>query len=97
MNKTQLIDEVAEDTGLSKAEAARVIESTINTITKAMAKKDSVALVGFCTLGTKLRAARIGRDPRTGGALQIPAAMVAFFKPGKALKEAINAEDLEKV
>lgn len=93
MNKAQLIDKVAEETGLSKADAGRAVEATFSTIISALASKDQVSLLGVGTFGTKQRAARTGRDPRTGGTLQIPAAIVAFFKPGKALKDAINATE----
>ena len=91
MNKTQLIDSVAEATGQSKIDAQKAVDAVFSTITKALALGDQVSILGIGTFGTKNRAARTGRDPRTGGALQIPAAVVAFFKPGKVLKEAINS------
>lgn len=90
MNKTQLIDRVAQKTGLSKAEAGRAVDATFESITDALTQNDQVAVVGFGTFGAKQRAARTGRDPRTGGVLQIPAATVAFFKAGKGLKDAVN-------
>lgn len=95
VNKTQLVDAVAQATGQSKADALRAVDATFDTITKSLAAKDQVALVGFGTFGAKKRAARIGRDPRTGGALQIPEAIVAFFKPGKGLKDAVNVPSAE--
>jgi DNA-binding protein HU-beta len=91
VNKAQLIDAVAEGSGLSKADSARAVEATLDTVMSALASGDSVALVNFGTFGVKNRAARTGRDPRTGGVLQIPAATVAFFKPGKAMKDGVNA------
>lgn len=91
VNKAQLIDAVAEGSGLSKADASRAVDTTLDTILRALATGDSVALLNFGTFGVKSRAARTGRDPRTGGALQIPAAIVAFFKPGKAMKDGVNA------
>lgn len=97
MNKTQLVDSVAQITGLSKVDALRAVEATFDTITKTLAMKEQVVLVGFGSFGVKKRAARIGRDPRTGGALQIPEAMVAFFKAGKALKDAVNESAEEEV
>jgi len=90
VNKTQLIDAVAETTGLSKMDAQRSVEATIDAITKALATGDQVALLGFGTFGVKKRAARSGRNPRTGGVLHIAAATVANFKAGKALKDAVN-------
>jgi DNA-binding protein HU-beta len=96
VNKTQLIDAVALSSSLSKTDASRAVEAVLSTITNALKSGDSVAIVGFGTFGVKSRAARMGRDPRTGGALQIPAATVANFKPGKGLKDAVNGE-VEKV
>lgn len=97
MNKAQLIDAVAESTGLSKAEATRAVDATLDTIMNALAAGDSVALVNFGTFGVKKRAARTGRDPRTGGALQIPEATVAFFKAGKAMKDCVNAKTTKEI
>lgn len=92
MNKAQLIDRIVNKTGLSKADASRAVDATFDSITEALVQNDQVQLSGFGSFGAKLRAARTGRDPRTGNALQIPAAKVAFFKAGKALKEAVNGE-----
>jgi DNA-binding protein HU-beta len=91
VNKAQLIDAVAETSGLSKADSARAVDATLDTITKALTAGDSVAIVNFGTFNVKKRAARTGRDPRTGGVLQIPAAIVASFKAGKAMKDAVNS------
>ncbi len=90
MNKTELIDAIAESADLSKASAARILEATLDAITGALQQGDSVALVGFGTFQAKDRAARTGRNPQTGEAMQIPAAKVPSFKAGKALKDALN-------
>lgn len=90
MNKGDLIDAVAEDTGLSKADATRAVDSVINSITKALKAGTQVSLVGFGTFVVKKRAARQGRNPRTGETIQIAASSVPGFKAGKALKDAVN-------
>ncbi len=90
MNKTELIDAVAEGADISKAAATRAVDTLLDTITAALAKGDQVTLVGFGTFSVKERAARTGRNPRTGEAIQIAAAKVPGFKAGKALKDAVN-------
>ncbi len=90
MNKTDLIDYVADSADLSKSAAARAIEAMITAVTASLQKDDNVTLVGFGTFSVSKRAARAGRDPRTGEAIQIEAAVVPKFKPGKALKDALN-------
>jgi DNA-binding protein HU-beta len=90
MNKGDLIDAVAEETGLSKADATRAVDSVINSITKALKAGNQVSLVGFGTFVVKKRAARQGRNPRTGETIQIAASAVPGFKAGKALKDAVN-------
>ncbi len=90
MNKTELIDAVAEGADISKAAATRAVDTVLDTITAALAKGDQVTLVGFGTFSVKERAARTGRNPRTGEAIQIAAAKVPGFKAGKALKDAVN-------
>jgi len=90
VNKTELIDAVAEGADISKAAATRAVDTMLETITSALAKGDQVALVGFGTFSVKERAARTGRNPRTGEAIQIAAAKVPGFKAGKALKDAVN-------
>jgi DNA-binding protein HU-beta len=90
MNKGDLIDAVAEETGLSKADATRAVDSVINSITKALKAGTQVSLVGFGTFVVKKRAARQGRNPRTGETIQIAASSVPGFKAGKALKDAVN-------
>ena len=90
VNKTELIDAVAEGADISKAAATRAVDTVLGSITKSLTDGDSVALVGFGTFSVKDRAARTGRNPRTGDAIDIPAAKVPSFKAGKALKDAVN-------
>lgn len=90
MNKAQLIDAVADATDISKAAAGRAVESVLDIITSSLKSGDSVTLVGFGTFTTRKRAARSGRNPRTGATIQIPASTLPVFKPGKALKDAVN-------
>lgn len=90
MNKGDLIDVVADDTGLSKADATRAVDSVISAVTKALKSDQQVSLVGFGTFAVKKRAARQGRNPRTGETIQIAASNVPGFKAGKALKDAVN-------
>jgi DNA-binding protein HU-beta len=90
VNKNDLIDAVAERTGLAKSDAARAVEAVFGTITETLQKGDQVALSGFGTFVAKLRAARTGRNPRTGEAIAIPASRAPGFKAGKALKDALN-------
>lgn len=91
MNKSELIDVVAESTDLPKAAASRAIDAIIDAITDSLKKEDPVVLVGFGTFATKNRAARTGRNPQTGAEIQIKAARVPSFKAGKALKDAVNS------
>ena len=90
MNKSELIEHIAADADISKAAAARVLESAINSITSALKKGDSVSLVGFGTFEVSKRAERSGRNPSTGAAITIKAASVPKFRPGKVLKDALN-------
>jgi DNA-binding protein HU-beta len=90
MNKGDLIEVVADDAGISKAEALRAVDSVISSITKALKTGKQVSLVGFGTFQVKKRAARQGRNPRTGEAIQIKASKVPGFRAGKALKDAVN-------
>lgn len=91
MNKSELIDAIAAAADLSKADAGRALDATIESITGALKKGDSVSLVGFGTFQVKLRAAREGRNPQTGATIQIAEANVPSFKAGKALKDAVNS------
>ncbi len=90
MNKSQLVDKIANDAELSKVAAGRALDAITGAITDALTENDSVALVGFGTFSVQERVARTGRNPRTGEEIQIPAAKVPKFKAGKALKEACN-------
>lgn len=90
MNKSELIDAIAADAGLSKADAGKALDATLNSVTGALKGGDSVSLVGFGTFQVKDRAARSGRNPQTGATIQIAAAKVPGFKAGKALKDAVN-------
>jgi len=91
VNKSELIDAIAAAADLSKADAGRALDATIESITGALKKGDSVSLVGFGTFQVKDRAAREGRNPQTGATIQIAAAKVPSFKAGKALKDAVNS------
>lgn len=90
MNKSELIDAVAAGADISKADAGRAIDSTLAAITKALKKGDKVSLVGFGTFEVRKRAARTGRNPKTGATLKIKASKSPAFKAGKALKDAVN-------
>lgn len=90
MNKSELVDKVAESADIPKAVAARALDAVINGVTDALKADDQVVLVGFGTFQVKDRAARTGRNPQTGAEIQIPAAKVPSFKAGKALKDAVN-------
>lgn len=90
MNKAELIKSVAESAGLSKADAGRALDSTVDAITHALKKGDSVSLIGFGTFSVKARAARQGRNPQTGQTITIKAAKIPSFKAGKALKDEVN-------
>ena len=90
MNKGELIDAVAAAAGLSRADATKAVDGVLDNVTRALAGGDSVSLVGFGTFSVKARAARMGRNPRTGEAIQIKASNVPGFKAGKALKDAVN-------
>jgi DNA-binding protein HU-beta len=90
VNKTELIDYVASNADIPKAVAARALESTIEAVKLTLKEGGSVSLVGFGTFAVGKRAARVGRNPRTGASIKIKAAKVPKFRPGKALKDAIN-------
>jgi DNA-binding protein HU-beta len=90
MNKAELIDKIAEAVDVSKATAARALDAVTESITKELKKGQSVTLVGFGTFTVRKRAARTGRNPRTGDSIKIKAAKVPGFKAGKALKDAVN-------
>ena len=90
VNKSQLIEKIAEGADVSKASAGRALDSFIEAVTGALKEDDSVALVGFGTFSVRERAARTGRNPQTGETIEIAAAKVPAFKAGKALKDACN-------
>ena len=90
MNKTQLIDAVASDSGLSKADSARAIESVLDTVTKTLKKGDEVSITGFGKFSVVKRAARQGVNPRTGERVKIKASKAPKFSPGAGLKQAIS-------
>ena len=90
MNKTELIDQIAEAADISKASAGRALDAMVDAITGSLKDGESVSLVGFGTFLVRERAARTGRNPRTGAEIPIAAAKVPAFKPGKGLKDALN-------
>ena len=90
MNKAEVVDAVAEAADISKAAAARAVDAMTDVIAKSLKAGDPVSLVGFGTFSVKQRAARTGRNPRTGEEIQIKASTLPAFKPGKALKDAVN-------
>lgn len=91
MNKAELIEVVADAVdGLSKADATRAVDAVLNGINEALQKGDQITLVGFGTFKVKHRAARTGRNPRTGESMEISASNSVGFKAGKALKDALN-------
>jgi DNA-binding protein HU-beta len=90
MNKAELVDAVAGAANLSKADAGRAVDAIVNSVAKALKKGEQVSVVGFGTFSVKHRAARSGRNPRTGETIQIKASNVPGFKAGKALKDAVN-------
>ena len=90
MNKSDLVAVIADNSGLSKADAARALEATTTAISSALASGDSVAITGFGSFLVRARAARTGRNPQTGAAIQISASNAPAFKAGKLLKESVN-------
>ena len=90
MNKSELIDAVSEAAGLTKADSSRALDAVISTISGTMSKGEQVSILGFGTFLVRHRNARTGRNPQTGAEIQIKAANVPAFKPGKALKDAVN-------
>ena len=90
MNKTELIDHIATTADISKAAAARALDAVIDGVTTSLQKNDSVTLVGFGTFSVSERAARTGRNPRTGETMTIKASAQPKFKAGKGLKDSVN-------
>ncbi len=92
MNKTELVDAIAKETGLSKKDSEKAVKAFTDAVSKELKKKGKVQLVGFGTFEVAKRAARTGKNPQTGAAIKIPAATVPKFKAGKALKDAVNGK-----
>ena len=90
MTKSELIDAVVEKAGLNKADAAKALSATLESVTDALKAGEKVALIGFGTFSVSLRAARTGKNPQTGEVLAIPASKAAKFKAGQKLKDAVN-------
>ena len=90
MNKSELVQAIADSADLTKVDAGRALDALLETVTGALEKGDSVSLVGFGTFGVKERAARTGRNPQTGAELKIAAATLPTFKSGKGLKDRVN-------
>lgn len=90
MNKQEVIEKIAKDTGISKSSAASAIDSFIGNITKSLKKGEAVTFVGFGTFKTSMRKARTARNPQTGASIKIPKRRVVRFTAGKALKSAVK-------
>ncbi len=90
MNKAELISAVADTAEISKTDAAAAVDAFVSVVTKALKKGDTVTLVGFGTFQVRKRAARTGRNPKTGATIKIKASKNPAFKAGKALKDAVN-------
>ncbi|GAA0458886.1 HU family DNA-binding protein [Alkalibacillus silvisoli] len=90
MNKTDLINTVAESADLSKKDASKAVDSVFEAITESLTKSEKVQLIGFGNFEVRERSARKGRNPQTGQEIDIPASKVPAFKPGKALKDAVK-------
>lgn len=90
MNKSELIEAIAESADISKAAATRALDAAVEAVSAALKKGDMVSLVGFGTFYVSERAARTGRNPRTGTELTIKAAKVPKFRPGKSLKDSVK-------
>lgn len=90
MNKTEIIEHIAAQADISKAAAGKALDATIEAVRDALKKGDGVQIIGFGTFSVGKRAARTGRNPRTGEAIKIKASKVPKFTPGKALKDALN-------
>ncbi len=96
MNRAELVEAVAKQTGLSKKDSDVAVRAIIETVGETLAKKEKVQLVGFGTFEVRERAARTGRNPQTGEEIQIAASAGPAFKPGKALKELVNTKPAKK-
>ncbi len=90
MNKSELVDAVADTTNLSKSAASKAVDSVLDAITQSLRKGEQVTLIGFGSFAVRERAARTGRDPRSGNTINIAASKSPVFKAGKALKDAVK-------
>lgn len=90
MSKTELVNYIAEETGLTKADASRALEAMISGVTEGLKKEGKVTITGFATFTAKKKAAKTGRNPRTGETVNIPARVAATIKAGSKLKDALN-------
>ena len=90
MTKTELVERVAAKTGFTKKDSAKAVDAVFNTVTEALAAGEKVTLVGFGSFEVRQRAARSGRDPRTGATIRIGARKAPVFKAGKSLKDAVR-------
>lgn len=90
MKKTEFVEAVADEAGITKTDAAAVVDAVLNVITDTLKSGDQVTLTGFGSFLVRKRDARTGRNPRTGDTIQIKASKVPSFKAGKALKDALN-------
>ncbi len=90
MTKQMLVNYIAEETGLTKADATRALDAMMNGIVEGLKEEGKVALTGFCTFATQKKEARQGRNPRTGEAVTIPARVAVSIKAGAKLKDAVN-------
>jgi len=90
MNKTELVQAMAESADITKAAAARALDGFVDAITQALKDGEQVTLIGFGTFAVRERAARSGRNPKTGESIEIGASKIPAFKAGKALKDAVN-------
>ena len=93
MNKQELVASIAEKAGMTKADAARALDATVAAVTEALRQDETVTLVGFGSFYVGERAARTGRNPRTGESVEVIAKRVPFFKTGKELRERLNTKD----
>ena len=90
VTKPELVDAVAEKTGMKKKDAGVAVDAVIDTITETLGKKEEVSLVGFGTFDVRARSERMGRNPRTGEQITIPASTACVFRPGRKLKETVG-------
>ena len=90
MNKRELVEAVAAETGMSRSAAAETVDAVLETVTASLAAGEAVSVPGFGTFEVRQRVARTGRNPRTGGTIEISASRVPAFRAGKALRDAVN-------